>query len=222
MDQLILALDAGPGWQALLDPSLYLKHGFTLVAATAAGAALAYHPVYRGRPASMEMVELRKALIIYAAVGALIAIICTVSPSMAFVIFGIGGLMRFRTDLGASKTTGHAIMATLVGLCFGLGLQAVAVLATVYFWIAIFVLERTRTLELSVGGVAVSDMGPSAEAYRKAFTETNVQVLSHAKNFKKGFMTFVLKVPRAGALEAVVAAVQRIPADLRGTPDWPE
>ena len=117
----------GPGWEAFTDPARYWQYGLILVAATISGTVLAYHPVYRGRPASMEALELRKTLIIYTAVGALIAIICTVNATMAFVIFGIGGLMRFRTQLGASKSTGYAIMGTLVGLCWGLGLEMIAV-----------------------------------------------------------------------------------------------
>ena len=34
---------------------------------------------------------------------------------VAFVIFGIGGLMRFRTELAASKHPGQTIMTTLIG-----------------------------------------------------------------------------------------------------------
>ncbi|MCU0662241.1 MAG: hypothetical protein MUC50_07935 [Myxococcota bacterium] len=122
----------GPGWQAFADGASYLRYAVVMLAATLSGAVLAFHPAGRGRPESMEDVELRKTLIIYSVVGSLISIICTVAPSMAFVIFGIGGLLRFRTDLASSKSTGHAIMGTIVGLCWGLGLELVAVMATVY------------------------------------------------------------------------------------------
>jgi len=120
---------------------MWAQYGLILVEATLSAILLAYHPIYRGRPKTMEDLELAKTLIIYSVAGALISIICTAAPSMAFVIFGIGGLMRFRTNLDSSKSTGHAIIGTLVGLCWGLGLELVAVLATVFFWAMIFFLS---------------------------------------------------------------------------------
>ena len=214
-------LTMGPGWEAFLNSDRYWHYGLILLLATCSGAALAYHPVYRGRPANVEDLELKKTLIVYSSVGALIAIICTVSPSMAFVIFGIGGLMRFRTQLGASKSTGHAIMGTLVGLCWGLGLQMVAVFATVYFWVMIYIMERTNTIELNVGGVKIENMGPATEAYRKAITRAGAKIFSVSKNFKKAQMTFVFKHSNRIPIEDVISSVERIPDTLKGTPDWP-
>ena len=211
--------DPGPGWAGFTDPGLYLKFASILLAATLSSALLAFHPVHRGRPVSLADLDLRKTLIIYGVVGALIAIICQVSPSMAFVIFGIGGLMRFRTDVGASKDTGHTIMATLIGLCWGLGLELVAALATVYFWIMIFVLESSPAVELIVGGLTVPEMGRSAEAYRSAIERAGGRVLGQAKDFKRTQVRVVFRLPRhmTDELEREIAA---IPEPLRGTPDW--
>ena len=166
--------------------------------------------------------EQQKTLIIYSVVGAMIAIICAVNPSMAFVIFGIGGLMRFRTDLGASKSTGHTIMGTLIGLCWGLGLELVAVFATLYFWVMILVLERSKVVELTVGGVEVAAMGQAAEAYRAALGKAGAELTASSKNFKKQQMIFVMRLPDEAGLERVVSEVSAIEDSLRGTPDWPE
>jgi len=222
MNDFASEISLGPGWSAFLDPDQYLRYGLILLAATVSGAALAYHPVYRGRPTTMEDFELRKTLIIYSSVGALISIICSVNPSMAFVIFGIGGLMRFRTNLGASKSTGHAIMGTLLGLCWGLGLEMVAVFATVYFWLMIFFLERSTVIEITVGGVKIPRMTLATEAYRAALSKVGCTLRSHGKNFKKVQMTFVFKLPRKISLDQVIAEVDKMPEDLKGTPDWPE
>lgn len=222
MPDLMGDVSLGPGWEAFKQPELIMEYVLILLAATVSGTVLALHPVYLGRPASMEAIELKKTLIIYTAVGALISIICTVNPSMAFVIFGIGGLMRFRTNLGDSKSTGHAIMGVLVGLCWGLGLEVVAVLATVYFWVMIFFLERATVVELTVGGVKIPEMGPSTDAYRKAITDAGGAVISASKNFKKVQMTFVFRLPRKVRLEKIISRVEALPEELRGTPDWPE
>ena len=211
----------GPGWEAFLDPSQYVRYAFVLAAATVSGVVLAYHPIYRSRKPTMERMELSKTLIIYTVVGALIAVICTVNPSMAFVIFGIGGLMRFRTHLDDSKSTGHAIIGTLVGLCWGLGLQLVAVLATIYFWLMIFFLEKTQIIELEVGGVSIPRMSDATNAYRKAFSESGCSILSCSKNFKKSQMTFIFRIPKTVTIEQIISSVNKIDENLRGTPDWP-
>lgn len=221
MPEIMGNLSTGPGWHAFLEPSRYLDYALILLLATCSGTVLAYHPVYRGRPQNIEALELKKTLIIYSAVGALISVICLANPSMAFVIFGIGGLLRFRTNLGASKSTGHAIMGTLLGLCWGLDLQMVAVLATVYFWVMIYFLEKTNIMELNVGGVNIEDMGRATEAYRRAIESTGAVVCGVAKNFKKVQMTFVFKHSSKVSFESVIAAVNDIPDDLKGTPDWP-
>jgi hypothetical protein len=210
----------GPGWAGFSDPGAYLRYGIVLVAATASGAILAYHPVHRGRQVTLIDIEQRKTLIIYSVVGALIAVICAANPSMAFVIFGIGGLMRFRTDTGESKSTGHTIMATLVGLCWGLGLELGAVIATLYFWIMLWVLESGAVRNLSVGGVAVADMARSTDAYRQAFVRASCRVLGHTKNFKTMQLSFVLQLPDEAATDRVSKEIEAIPEPLRGIPDW--
>jgi hypothetical protein len=152
----------------------------------------------------------------------LIAVICAANPSMAFVIFGIGGLMRFRTDTGESKSTGRTIMATLVGLCWGLGLQLVAVLATLYFWSMVWVLEGGAVRNLVVGGIIVTDMGRSADAYREAFHRADCRVLGHSKNFKVMQMAFVVHMRDRTAIARAVREIDAIPEPLRGVPDWSE
>lgn len=214
-------MTAGPGWAAFTDPSQYLHAALVLLAATASGAILAYHPVYRGRPLTLDILEQRKTIIIYSAVGALIAIICSVAPSMAFVIFGIGGLMRFRTNTGESAVTGQTIMGTLVGLCWGLGLQLVAVLATFYFALMIWVLEAAPIKKVTIG-IDIPNMHRAAELYREALLRAGCRILAHGKSFKKSQMTFVIRTPNGFDSEEAMRAFNGIPEEFRGTVDWPE
>ena len=59
--------------------------------------------------------EERKALILLGVVGAVVAELSKSSQTLAFVIFGIGALLRFRTVLDNPKLTGKAIMVVVVG-----------------------------------------------------------------------------------------------------------
>lgn len=220
--QAVEQLSVGPGWAAFGSPEAYVRAALVLVLSTLSGLALAYHPVYRGRALSMDALEQRKTLVLYSSVGGLIAIICTASPPMAFVIFGIGGLLRFRTDTGESKTTGHTIMGTLIGLCWGLGLPLAAVIATAYFWLMIWLLEAATVRQLVVFGVAPENMPRSADAYRSALTRAGCRVLGHDKSFKKEQMSFVVRTPKAFTSDDVKRTAESIEPELRGTFDWPE
>ena len=216
------ALTAGPGWTAFADPQQYLQYAVVLLLATVSGALLAYHPVYRRRGVTLDALELRKTMIVYSVVGALVALVCEAAPSMAFVIFGIGGLMRFRTDTGTSKATGHTIVATLIGLCWGLGLMLAATLATVYVWILTYALEVSGVVQLNVGGIAIADMPRAADAYRDAVLRAGGAVLGHSKHFKSEQLRFVLRLPRDTTTEQLNQQLASIPDPLRGTPDFVE
>jgi hypothetical protein len=211
-------LTTGPGWVAFTDMQQYLHAASVLLLATASGLLLAHHPAHRAR--SVSDLEQQKTLVIYSSVGALIAIICTVAPSMAFVIFGIGGLMRFRTETGESKNTGHIIMGTLVGLCWGLGMQLVAVLATVYFWFMIYALETRAARSLTVVGIELSVVPRAAEAYRSALERAGCKVLGLEKSLKKSKLEIVVRVPKNFSSDDAAKIIDSVPADVRGTPDW--
>ena len=122
MPDMLENVSQGPGWTAFMDPQQYLQYGLILLTASFSGAILAYHPVYMGRPATMEDLELRKTLIIYSTVGALISIICSVNPSMAFVIFGIGG-RSLLPGLKLMQVPRLSVVFTLVAVVMALTLS---------------------------------------------------------------------------------------------------
>src|SRR5208282_6764768 len=64
------------------------------------------------------------------------------NQTLAFVIFGIGALLRFRTVLDNPKLTGKAITVVVIGLACGMGSWAMAVFVTAFSWLLVFCLER--------------------------------------------------------------------------------
>src|SRR5262249_55670698 len=57
----------------------------------------------------------RKTLLLLGMVGAIVAELSGTSQTLAFVIFGIGALMRFRTVLDNPKLTVKAITVVVIG-----------------------------------------------------------------------------------------------------------
>src|SRR5262245_34159804 len=97
------AADVLQGWDRFTDVWFMLDMAVVLVLAVLLGAAIAYHPLSRSKASSIAELEQPKTFIMYALVGALIGLIVPHYPVMGMVIFGIGGLLRFRTEIGPAK-----------------------------------------------------------------------------------------------------------------------
>jgi hypothetical protein len=92
----------------------------SLILAIFLGAVIAFHPTTVRTVDTRAEAELPKVLIMYALVGAVVGeIVLEYGMVVGFVIFGLGGLMRFRTDAASTRDTGRLIMVTLVGLIAG-------------------------------------------------------------------------------------------------------
>ena len=113
---------------------------------------IAWHPRRSTKVDPLSDLEERKALILLGLVGAVAAEI-GIDQNMAFVIFGIGALVRFRTVLDNPKITGKAILVVVIGLACGAGSWAMAVFVTAASWALIYWLDShiSARIRLRVG-----------------------------------------------------------------------
>src|SRR5581483_12282493 len=82
--------------------------------------------------------DLPKVFIMYAFIGAVIGVtVREFGMVIGVVVFGIGGLIRFRTATESTVDTGNLIVVTLAGLIAGLGLPHVAVISVATAWVLI-------------------------------------------------------------------------------------
>jgi len=208
-------------WLQFTDFDLVAKLVVALVLACSLAALIAYHPRTYGKIAKLGELESAKTLIVFSTVGAVIGTIVLRYPYTALAIFGIGGLLRFRTNLGQSKDTGRVILMTLVGLCCGLELPHVAVVTTAFAYLLIYVLEGPAAFRVVVKGLDRQHLGRAAGAYRALVEDLGCVVLSEKKNFKRKQTAFVFRAPRQLELEYLEQAFEeRIPAELAGAVDW--
>jgi len=122
-------------------PSFILRLFLSLSLAVGCAFAIAWHPRRASIRNPLADFEERKALILLGVVGAVVAELSGTSQTLAFVIFGIGALLRFRTVLDNPKLTGKAIMVVVVGLACGMGSWAMAVFVTAFSWLLMFWLD---------------------------------------------------------------------------------
>jgi hypothetical protein len=210
------------GLEALKDWNKISSFLWVILGAAGLGVVLAFHP-FAGKKGTLEDLEQPKIIITYTVVGALIAIVVAAIPNMGFAIFGIGGLMRFRTELGAAKETGRVILATILGLVCGLQFWMVAILGTAIAWILIWILEARVGQALTVRGLKSETISQSADAYGAVLRKLKCSFSSPRKNPGKGQLSFALRAPRGLDREEVeIRCEEEVPKDLRGTLDWPQ
>jgi hypothetical protein len=210
------------GWSGFLDIHYMLTSLAALLLATALGALIAFHPTTRRTVDTREEAELPKVYIMYALVGAVVGVIVLeYGIVVGFVVFGLGGLMRFRTDTASTRDTGRLIIVTLIGLISGLNLPHFAVLSTLFAWVLIYVFDGHPVCSLEVHEVPNGRVKGSAEAYRSALAGLGCRIISENKSFSKHRIDFVFRAPRNSTQAGLSAALaERVPADLRGEIDW--
>lgn len=204
------------GWSSFQDGWLLLDMVLVLVFALVLSAIIAYHPTTRRRMSSLEHVEQPKAFLLYAMVAAMVALIVKVQPAMAFVIFGIGGLLRFRTLVGDAKDTGRVILVTVIGLCCGLKIFVVAVPATVIGWLLVYSLERQTAGIIRVSGVGEDMIYDALRAYRTIIQRLGCTVIGEQTKFIRREFCFVVQAPPALGRGALQEELDQLPPNLRG------
>src|SRR5437764_3508007 len=131
-------------------PEFILRLFLSLSLAVGCAYAIAWHPRRASLADPLADLEERKALILLGVVGAVVAELSGTSQTRAFVIFGIGALLRFRTLFDIPKLTGKAIMVVVVGLACGMGSWAMAVFVTAFSWVLVFFLDSHSRCEVRI------------------------------------------------------------------------
>ena len=212
--------DVLEGWDKFGNHHYIIDISLVLLISIILAACIAYHPSTRRKASNITEFEQPKTFLMYAMVGALIAQLVQTNSSMALVIFGIGGLLRFRTVVGEAKDTGRVILVTVVGLCCGLKIFVAAVLATLIGWVLIWYLESQNAGRIVVKGLKDSDILAAAETYRGILGEAGCSVIRERKNLTKGRVTFIVKTPPELDAEALEEAFANVPEEQRGVVDW--
>jgi hypothetical protein len=209
------------GWRGFLDYSYMLESFGALLLSTALGALIAFHPIAVRKVDTVEEAELPKVQILCALIGAMVGVIVLeYGLVVGFVVFGLGGLMRFKTEAATTRDTSSLIIVTLIGLICGLNLPHFAVLATLYAWV-VLLFDGNPIYSLDVHEVPKGRMADASAAYRAGLRDLKCRLISENKSFAKRKLTFVIRAPGDKAVAALETALnEKIAADIRGELDW--
>lgn len=210
------------GWSGFTDFEFLINLLLTLTLAAVLGAIIAYHPRYVRSADTLEELEAPKVFIMYAVIGSLIGImVVKYGLVIGFVLFGIGGLIRFRTMLRSAHLTGHVIFVTLIGLSCGLELPHVAVLATAFGFVLIYVLHARITYRIEVRALPSEVVAQAAVAYRAALEQQGCRIMSEKKNPAKERVVFIFRTkPNITRRQLEDLLEAKIDPSLQGSLDW--
>ncbi|MEN8375029.1 MAG: MgtC/SapB family protein [Gemmatimonadota bacterium] len=192
----------------------YLALGIAL--AILLSSVIAFHPRRRGRVRDDADLEYPRTIILFAVVGAIVAQIVRVSPAMALVVFGIGGLIRFRTRIGAPADTGHAILATLIGIAAGMGMFLLAVIGTITAWLLILTMESRPAYRLRVRDLDELGALEAREKIRPILAASGWKVLGEAHRPDEGKLDFYVRGKDPDAAESLRAELRQAFEEAEG------
>jgi len=176
-------------------PEFILRLFLSLSLAVGCACAIAWHPRRVSLKDPLSDFEERKALILLGMVGAVVAELSGTSQTLAFVIFGIGALLRFRTLLDNPKLTGKAITIVVVGLACGMGSWAMAVFVTGFTWLLVFWLDSHASCRVRIRLDDGVDPKPIFGLVQSLLVSHKCRLQSSALYEDKGQMVFLLYIP---------------------------
>jgi hypothetical protein len=181
--------------QQFAHPEFIFRLFLSLTLAVGCAWVVAWHPRRASLADPLADLEERKALILLGVVGAVIAELTGTSQTLAFVIFGIGALLRFRTVLDNPKLTGKAITVVVVGLACGMGSWAMAVFVTAFSWGLLYWLDSHSSCRVRIRLDDGEDPKPVFGTVQSLLVSHKCRLQSSALYEDKGQMVFLLYIP---------------------------
>lgn len=192
----------GNSWEAIRNslhqfghPEFILRVFLSLTLAVGCAWAIAWHPRRASLANPLADLEERKALILLGVVGAVVAELTGTNQVLAFVIFGIGALLRFRTVLDNPKLTGKAITVVVVGLACGMGSWAMAVFVTAFSWVLMYWLDSHSSCRVRIRLDDAEDPKPVFGMVQSLLVSHKCRLQSSSLYEDKGQMVFLLYIP---------------------------
>ena len=189
--------------EQFLHPEFMLRLFLSFTLAVACAWVVAWHPQGSSRRGSLADLEERKTLVLLGLVGAIVAELSGTSETLAFVIFGIGALLRFRTVLDNPKLTGKAITVVVIGLACGMGSWVMAVFVTAFSWILIFWLDSRVACRIRIRLAEEVDPEQMFGTVQSLLVSRGCRLQSSALYAAKRQMLFLLNIPAGTRPKAI-------------------
>ncbi len=209
------------GWAGFTDTRFILNSLGILLLATALGALIGYHPATRRTIDKLHEADMPHVYVMYAVIGAVIGVaVREFGTVVGVVVFGIGGLIRFRSSADSTRDTVRLIVVTLAGLIAGLGLLHFAVMITLFCFALIYLFDSYPPFRIRIEGLPKGRCVDCAAAYREMLKGHGCRIISEHRSIEKERVEFVFRLPRRSTRDRLDVELRTIAAELRGDVDW--
>lgn len=203
----------GKGWGQLTDLQEMGQFLLGLIELTAMTAVIAYHPATRTDRRKLAEYQVPGTLFVYALIGMVVGfLVMNHGAIIGFVIFGIGGLLRFRTDVDKMSDTMRLILVTLVGLCVGLDLPVMALITTASAWVIVYVFGASPHHVVEVKFADAHGTPRAREDLESNLKSAGFSVAGLSKAKAKHTFSFTVVGGRGGSRDALVQAMMELDA----------
>jgi hypothetical protein len=208
-------------WSGLTDLRFAANSIGILLLATLLGALIGYHPATRRKIDGLHEADMPHVYVMYAVIGAVIGVaVREFGTVVGVVVFGIGGLIRFRSAADSPRDTVRLIIVTLVGLIAGLGLMHFAVIIAAFTFVLIYVFDTRPPYRIRVEGMGKDRAANCAEVYRAILKGHGCRIIAEHHSLEKARIEFVFRLPRRSTRDRLDDELRAIAVDLRGEVDW--
>lgn len=209
------------GWAGFLDARFILYSLGTLLLAAFLGALIGYHPATKRTIDRLHEADMPHVYVMYAVIGAVIGVaVREFGTVVGVVVFGIGGLIRFRSSTDSTRDTVRLIVVTLAGLIAGLGLLHFAVMIALFSFGLIYIFDTSPPFRIRIEGWPKEHCSDCADAYRETLKGHGCSIISEHRSVEKERIEFVFRLPRGTTRDKLEAKLHAIAAGLRGEVDW--
>jgi hypothetical protein len=221
-DQLERAASAEPAdhiptWEQIRQ----LRHAVQrLPVAVALACVLALRPRRRGTPRRQAPVI--QTQIILAIVGAVVMLVVGASLARAFGIVGAAGLVRYRAKIEDPKDAGVMLSTLAVGLATGVGLWMLAIFATVFILVVLWIVESfeptaTQVFTLKVGAKEPDRLKPQIEELLRKY-----RLGYELRSVSTSELHYEVHVPLARKTDRLSKIILKLHSDNVTAVEWEE
>ena len=117
-----------------------------LALAAVGGLIIAYHPRRRPRFLDEDRQQTARTQVLMAVAAAVMVSVIGESTARAFGLLGLGSAVRFRTNVHSSVDAAVLFLLMGIGMASGLGEYRLAVVVTVFTFVALYLLEGRKEI----------------------------------------------------------------------------
>lgn len=199
----------GEGWGQIYNTDELRAFVIDVLVALSLAAAIALHPVRRAARSSKSDFIMPRLFAFYALVGMVVGFLVDQHGYIiGFVIFGIGALLRFRSNLDDPVDTVEMIFVTVLGLCVGLNLPVMAISIGIIGWVLIWIAGRRIPIELRLQADSAESLQSGVQQIRQVIEHQGWQEAflhrSHTKNSARMVLLHSASVTEEGIEAALL------------------